>query len=190
MPTPRFVVTAAATFVVATSLALQASGPTFWTVATATDFLRGTSDGAYISLNGVLTPGPALTSRLTATPPQVWSLIDAGDGTLIAGTGGDGKVLRLRAGQPEQTLLDAEEPNVFALAASGTRVYAATAPDGKVYAIEADGSSRVFFDPTEKYIWALAVDTRGNVYAGTGEKGIVYKGSVGTDEEMIPVVCK
>ena len=181
MPTPRFVVTAAATFVVATSLALQASGPTFWTVATATDFLRGTSDGAYISLNGVLTPGPALTSRLTATPPQVWSLIDAGDGTLIAGTGGDGKVLRLRAGQPEQTLLDAEEPNVFALAASGTRVYAATAPDGKVYAIEADGSSRVFFDPTEKYIWALAVDASGNLWVGAGNPAVIYRvNSTGT----------
>ena len=32
-----------------------------------------------------------------------------------------------------------------------------------------------FFDPDDKYIWALAVDRQGNVFAGTGDKGIVYQ---------------
>ena len=32
-----------------------------------------------------------------------------------------------------------------------------------------------FFDPEDKYIWSLALDGQGNVYAGTGEKGQIYK---------------
>ncbi len=32
-----------------------------------------------------------------------------------------------------------------------------------------------FFDPDDKYIWALASDAKGNLYAGTGDKGVVYK---------------
>src|SRR5512134_3243915 len=93
----------------------SASGPSFWTMATAGDFLKGRSDGVYVSLEGVVTAGPALTNRLTSTPGQVWSLAQGPDGTLWAGTGGDGRVLRLRAGQSEQTAFDAGENNIFAL---------------------------------------------------------------------------
>ena len=34
---------------------------------------------------------------------------------------------------------------------------------------------RTFFDPDDKYIWSLVVDRDGNVFAGTGDKGTVYK---------------
>ena len=40
------------------------------------------------------------------------------------------------------------------------RVYAATSPDGAVYAIDAAGKATRFFDPAEKYVWALAFDAR------------------------------
>ena len=33
----------------------------------------------------------------------------------------------------------------------------------------------VFFDPGDRYIWSLAVDKAGNVFAATGDKGIIYK---------------
>jgi sugar lactone lactonase YvrE len=152
-----------------------ASGPTFWTTATVADFLKGTSDGAYVNLTGTLTPGPDLTSRLTSTPAQVWSLALASDGTIWAGTGGDGRVVRLRQGQPEQTIFDAPEPNVFALAISGATTYAATSPDGRVYAIDAAGNARPFFDPEEKYIWALAVDATGRLWVGAGNPAAIYR---------------
>jgi hypothetical protein len=155
--------------------ALHASGPTFWTTATAADFLEGTSDGVFVSLNGTVTAGPQLTNRLTSTPAQIWSLATGGDGSIWAGTGGDGRVIRLVAGQPERTVLDSGESNVFALAVSGSRVYAATGPDGKVYAIESDGTSRPFFDPTEKYIWALAVDASGRLWVGAGNPAVIYR---------------
>lgn len=154
---------------------LAASGPTFWTTAAPADFLKGTSDGVLINLNGTLTAGPLLTSRLTSTPAQVWSLAEAADGALWAGTGGDGRVIRLRAGQAEQTMFTAPEANIFALAVAGTRVYAASSPDGKVYAIESDGSSRTFFDPQEKYIWALSVDTAGRLWVGAGDPAVIYR---------------
>ena len=41
--------------------------------------------------------------------------------------------------------------------------------------MSADGTSRTFFDPEDKYIWALAVDRPGNVFAATGDKGVIYK---------------
>ena len=40
----------------ASTIPVGASGPSFWTVATTADFLKGTSDGVYVSLSGVVTP--------------------------------------------------------------------------------------------------------------------------------------
>lgn len=156
-------------------VSIAASGPTFWTTATSTDFLKGTSDGVYVSLSGTVTAGPTLTNRLTSTPAQVWSLAQGPDGTMWAGTGGDGRVLRLRNGQPEETAFTAAEANVFALAVSGNRVFAASSPDGKVYVIEGNTPARVFFDPQEKYIWALAVDAAGRLWVGAGNPAVVYR---------------
>ena len=50
-----------------------------------------------------------------------------------------------------------------------------SSPDGKVYRVAADGTSSTFFDPDDKYIWAIAVAPDGTTYVGTGAKGKVYK---------------
>src|SRR5690349_4268930 len=156
-------------------LPTAASGPMFWTVASPAEFLKGTSDGVFISLQGVLSPGPAFANRLTSTPAQVWSAVESTDGTVWAGTGADGRLLRLRAGQPEATAFDAEEPNIFAVAAAGNRVYAASSPDGRVYVLEGNSPARPFFDPEEKYIWALVVDAGGRLWVGAGNPAVIYR---------------
>jgi hypothetical protein len=33
----------------------------------------------------------------------------------------------------------------------------------------------VFFDPADRYIWSVVVDRAGNVFAATGDKGVIYK---------------
>lgn len=154
---------------------LDASGPSFWVIGTTAALLKGTSDGVLIDRNGTISAGPRLTNLLTSAPAQIWSLVAGGGDTLWAGTGGDGRVIRIRPGQREETVFDAEENNVFALAVSGTRVYAATGPDGRVYVIEANGTARPFFDPEEKYIWALAVDSAGRLWVGAGNPAVIYR---------------
>ena len=51
----------------------------------------------------------------------------------------------------------------------------AASPDGASTRWTRKARPRPFFDPEDKYIWSLAVDAAGNVYAGTGEKGVIYK---------------
>ncbi len=55
------------------------------------------------------------------------------------------------------------------------RVYAAVQPDAKVYRIGKDGKPSVFFDPKQKYIWAMAFDKAGNLFVATGDNGLIYK---------------
>jgi hypothetical protein len=164
---------------------LQASGPAFWTVATAADFLRGRSEGAFVGLDGTVTAGPQLTNRLTSTPAQIWSLATSPDGTIWAGTGGDGRLIRVRPGQSEETVFDSSETNVFAVAVNGSRVYAATGPDGRVYVIDGAAAARPFFDPEEKYIWALAADAAGQLIVGAGSPAVIYR--VASDGTGTPI---
>lgn len=129
----------------------------------------------FVGTDGVLTLGPELTSRLTSTPAQVWSLASGADGTIWAGTGGDGRLLRLRPGQPEETAAATTESAVFAVAVSGSKTYFATSPGGHVYVIDGASAARPFFSPAEKYIWTLAVDRTGQLWVGTGTPAVIYR---------------
>jgi sugar lactone lactonase YvrE len=174
-----------AALVAAVTSVSATAGPSFWTVATAADFLKGTSDGVYVSLSGTVAAGPQLTNRLTSAPAQIWSIAEGQDGTIWAGTGSDGRLIRLRPGQPEETVYDTPENNVFAVALAGNRVYAASSPDGKVYVIEGNEPARTFFDPGEKYIWSLAVDGGGRLWVGAGNPAVIYRVSADGSSQVV-----
>ena len=155
---------------------LLAATPTFWTISTQTDFLKGDVTDLSIDSDGRVFLGPSAAVVAETAAPFLWSIVAGADGTVWAGSGNEGKVLKVDKDGKITTVLDAAELEVHALAAApGGGVYAATSPDGKIYAITADGSSRTLFDPEDKYIWALAVDKSGNVFAATGDKGVIYK---------------
>lgn len=158
----------------AATVPVMASGPVFWTVASQTDFLKGTPTGVSIDAAGRLVVAPMTTVVTDLAAPQAWSLARAGDGTWYAGTGGDGRVVRGRGTQVD-TVLDVEPSGIHALALMNGRVFAASAPDGRVHVIEPDGTSRVFFDPAEPYIWALAADPQGRLWVGAGHPAVVYR---------------
>src|SRR5690606_2894865 len=75
------------------STVLYAAPPSFWTVSTQADFLKGTVDGLSVDAAGRLRLGPDVERLADPDAPFVWSLAPFGDAWL-AGTGNDGKVLR------------------------------------------------------------------------------------------------
>src|SRR3954469_371717 len=166
---------AAAVCLAATAAVLGAT-PTFWTVSTQADFLKGDVEDLSIDSDGRVFLAPSA-PRLPDTPaPFLWTLLAGPDGSLFAGTGNEGQVLRIARDGKVSTFFDAAELEVHALApAPNGGLYVATSPDGKIYQVSSDGTSRTFFDPDDKYIWALAVDKAGNVFAATGDKGVIYK---------------
>ena len=162
--------------VLAACAGLLAATPTFWTVSTQADFLKGDAADLSIDSDGRMFLGPSASLVAETAAPFLWTVIASADGTLWAGSGNEGQVLKIGKDGKLSTFFDAPELEVHALAAAPDGgLYVGTSPDGKIYQVAADGTSKTFFDPEDKYIWSLAVDPKGNVFAATGDKGIIYK---------------
>src|SRR5512138_779862 len=138
---------ASAAVLLAASTLLSASAPTFWTVATQTDFLKGEVENLSIDGDGRVFLGPATTQVAETSAPFLWTLLAGADGTLWAGTGNEGQVLKIGRDGRSSTFFDAQEMEVHAIApAPGGGLYVATSPDGKIYRVAADGTAKTFFD--------------------------------------------
>src|SRR3954468_17824377 len=98
----------AATLIAATAL-LSASTPTFWTVSTQTDFLKGDVDSLSIDSDGRVFLGPAMSQVAETAAPFLWTVLSGSDGTLWAGTGNEGQVLKIGRDGKTSTFFDAAE---------------------------------------------------------------------------------
>ena len=68
-----------------------------------------------------------------------------------------------------RTFAELDGLEIHALAVdSKDQVYAATDPDGKIYKIVSNGKPQLFYDPHQKYIWALAFNSKGDLFVATG----------------------
>ena len=156
--------------------ALSAATPSFWTVGSQAEFLKGDVQDLSIDSDGRVFLGPSSSLVAETAAPFLWSVVAGPGGTVFAGSGNEGKVLKVARDGTVTTFFDSPELEVHALAqAPNGGLYVGTSPDGRIYVVSPDGSSRVLFDPEDKYIWALATDKAGNVYAATGDRGVIYK---------------
>jgi hypothetical protein len=153
----------------------HAAQPRFFTVEGRTAFLEGDLGGVSVDSEGRLRLGPDTRALGEPETTYVWCLTRDVQGILYAGTGHDGKVLRIQGGHPD-VMFNAPEMDIHALAAGPDgRVYVASSPDGRVYAVNGSGRVEVFYEPGDKYIWALAFDAAGNLLVGTGSPGRLHR---------------
>jgi len=122
---------------------------------------------------------------------QVLCLAQGPDGSIFAGTGPRGTVVRIAA---DKTTVIAEELEgrdadpekgkdgvspcyVWSLAydPQSKLLYAGTGPSGKIYQVQPDGKFSVFYKTKQDHILRLAVGNKGTLFAGTDKGGMVYR---------------
>ena len=143
----------------------------------AADFLRGEVEHLSIDEHGRLMLGPDVAPGVT-TParPFVWTMLPGPDDGVFLGTGNDGKVIRVdRNGEARCSSTAARWRCTRSRPAPNGGLYVGTSPDGRIYRVDAKGQATPFFDPEDKYIWAMAVDAEGCGLCRDGRQGRVYR---------------
>lgn len=177
------------------SVVIHAEGTRRWQQGRYEEFEKGTADGVAILSDGALTLAPRFDLLNTSASAYIWNLASDGDGNVYVAAGSPARVYRITPDGKSSVIFAPQEFSVQAVVvgANGT-VYAATSPDGKVYKIvrgappaksataasgavtvDPNYSATVFFEPKTKYIWALAMDSQGRLYIGTGDRGEVFR---------------
>jgi sugar lactone lactonase YvrE len=154
--------------------------PSIWRQTSRKDFSQGTFQGTSVAVLGSLTLTRDLRKLQSTTESYIWSLISDGAGGFYAGTGTQGKILHWIPGK--QVTVAAALPEIFVqallLTHDGT-LYAATGPHGRLYRVSPDGKYQVVFQAPEKYLLSLAMDSKNNLYFGSG-------GGIGDIYRMTP----
>ncbi len=157
------------------SILTLAGGPQVWSVNSREQMLKGDARGISIDQNGSIALSPKLVEVFRTGQPYIWSsAVDAAGNTYL-GTGSGGKIFKVSANGSAAEFADLTEMNVTAIVIGRSgEIFAATSPDGKVYRIDAVGKAEIYFEPGEKYIWALTVLPDGLAVA-TGDNGKIFK---------------
>src|SRR5258708_32347962 len=96
----------------AAAAVLLASTPTFWTVSTQSDFLKGDVQNLSIDSDGRVFLGPVTAQVAETSAPFLWTVLAGADGTLCAGTGNEGQVLKIGRDAKTSIFFDAADLEV------------------------------------------------------------------------------
>ena len=112
--------------------------------------------------DGRLTLAPQSSEFFDSSTAYLWALARDSKGNLYAGGGPGAKLFRIAPHGKAEKIADFDALEIHAIAIdSKDRVYAATSPDGKIYRIDSPTAKpEVFYDPKQKYIWAMALRSR------------------------------
>src|SRR4051794_15547804 len=101
----------------------------------------------------------------------VWAIRQTPDGNIYAATGPGGQLFEIKPDGSHRVLLDTDENNILSLISDGgDLLYVGTDPNGLVYRVNRKtGESFILYDAAEAEVTALALDAKGNLYAGTAE---------------------
>ena len=151
-----------------------------WRQTARNDFAPGKFQGTSVTASGELRLASTL-RRLTSTPETyIWTLLSDEQGNLYAGTGTEGRVLKIDTAGKVRPLADLPVVAVHSLLlARDGNLYAGCGGKGSLYRVTPDGSVTLVCTLKEKYILALAQDSKGNLFLAPGGSGTVYKVEVG-----------
>jgi hypothetical protein len=144
------------------------------------DFEGGELTGVAVDSTGKVRAGLNLGNVTVSDGTTLWSALPQKDGSLLLGTGNDGKLLRYADGKL-RVVAETHAMLVTSLAeAWGGTVVLGVVPGGKVMKWEHDKLVDLSKLEGAEHVWQLAFDAKRDVlYAATGPEGKLYR--IGAD---------
>ena len=174
-PLRRF---AALSALAALSVALSAGavGTRHFTLDRGSDFKGGDLKGVAVDSAGGVRAGLTLAANPIAQAATIWAALPQRDGSLLLGTGNEGKLIRVSGGSATV----AAETKALAVTSLvegwGGAVIVGTLPEGRVMKLEQGKLSELSRLSGAEHVWQLAFDAKaGVVYAATGPQGKLFR---------------
>ncbi len=158
-----------------TTLQVQAVGTRKFVLDEGKDFEGGELEGVAVDSTGRVRAGFNLQEVPVEGAGAIWSVLRRRDGSVLLGTGSEGKLLSLR-GSVVSVLADTDALAITCMAEAWDKVVFGTLPGGIVRSW--NGKSVADFAKLEGagHIWRLAFDARrGVLYAATGPDGKLWR---------------
>lgn len=153
--------------------------PQTWQIDQPQEFLAGTLESVTLSSHAelLLSPRSQRYEFDNREADTVNTLVIGPNDIPYAGTGPNGIIYRLVDNVP-QRFADVPEGQVFSLLflPDGSLLAGTGGRRGVIYRISPDGERSLFWQaPSPRYVWAMARDAAGTIYAATGSGGEIYK---------------
>jgi hypothetical protein len=149
------------------------------------DLKGGDLAGVSVDSNGNVRAGLNLGSTPVPDATSVWSSVVLPDGTVLLGTGNEGKIYSISGGRVAVAATTGQMAvSALAIAWNGD-VIAGTFPDGKLFRLpggKGSGSTAQLFVelPQTEDVWGLAYDAKAKaLYAATGPEGKLFRVDAG-----------
>ncbi|WP_437295445.1 hypothetical protein [Sorangium sp. So ce426] len=183
VPSPRRLLAAAVAAVAAGLVALPAHavGTRSFELRSLEDLKGGDLTGVSVDSNGAVRAGLTLGATPLPDATSIWSSVVLPDGTVLLGTGNEGKIYSVSGGRVALVATTGQMAvSALALAFDGD-VIAGTFPEGKLFRLPRGagngGPAKVFAElPDTEDVWGLAYDPRAKaLYAATGSGGKLFR---------------
>ncbi len=172
----RIVLPSAALALTTVALHALAVGTRRFELGSADDFKGGELNGVAVGSDGTLRPGWDLGAQPVADVSTLWAALAMPDGSVLLGTGNEGKLVEMRGGV-SKVLAETKALAVTSLTqAWGGAVVLGTLPEGKVMKWHGGKLTELVTLKDTDHVWAVAFDKKSNVvYAATGPQGKLWR---------------
>jgi hypothetical protein len=142
----------------------------------ASEFKGGDLKGVALDSAGHVRAGLSLGAVPATQATTVWSALPMPDGSLLLGTGNEGKLLKV-AGGTVSVLAETKALVITSLTqAFGGAVVAGTLPDGKLMKWEKGKLTELSTLKGAEHVWSVAYDAKAKaIYAATGPEGKLFR---------------
>jgi hypothetical protein len=140
------------------------------------DFKGGDLKGVAVDSRGSVRAGLNLGAIPVTQASSVWAALPQKDGSVLLGTGNEGKLLKVSNGAVS-VLAETKTLALTSLATAwGGAVAVGTLPDGKVMKWENGKLTELATLPGAKHVFSVAFDQKANaLYAATGPEGKLFR---------------
>ena len=158
------------------SASSEAVGTRRLTLDKEADFKGGDLKGVAVDTRGAVRAGFDLGALPIASANSIWSALPQKDGSVLLGTGNEGKIFKVQAGAVTLVAETKALAVTSLVNAWGGTVAVGTLPDGKVLKLERGKLTELATLKGAEHVFALAFDAKSNaLYAATGPEGKLFR---------------